>query len=542
MTVGRADATGRRLRTLLRSGALGGLTDAQLLERFTSRHDQAAEDAFATLVERHGPMVWRVCRDIVENAEDTDDAAQATFLVLARNARTIRDRDSLGSWLFGVACRVSGHARVAESRRRARERRWAERERIAAGGDEESEAGAALYDEVARLPQRYRLPIVLHYFEGLTYAQAAQRLGCPVRTIQTRLARARDRLRARLSGRGLTLGVGMLRPPGPGAIAAGPTECEAAALARMAARFATGGPAALAGGAATAALAGGMLRATALAGLRRALAAGLVVCVAMGLMAFLAQGRPDEPEAGRRPAPPTVGRRRPALPAPHDLAVETGRGTTEVYARDANGERIFVPGADEPGGEQKRVLIELRWVVLTGILDHRELREGYAKSLHVDPARFHPEYRRVEVEQQQRGPDGAWSEWAAVNRDKARDVLDSIVECADERLPGDVRLAPLVEMLPFLRTGTWRGVDVAGLFPPRRVGSPPDARGPHDLERTTTEAPRVLIRSLDFGVEPGKTYRYRTRVVVDDRESGGRRGELAGAWSEPSPAITVPRD
>ncbi len=96
--------------TLCDSGAIGSLTDAQLLGRFIDRRGETAEAAFTALIERHGPMVWRVCRSVLRDEHDAQDAFQATFLVLVRRAAAIRDRSSVGSWLYGVALRVSARA------------------------------------------------------------------------------------------------------------------------------------------------------------------------------------------------------------------------------------------------------------------------------------------------------------------------------------------------------------------------------------------------------------------------------------------------
>ncbi len=115
----------QHVRMLFEAGAVGGLTDKQLLERFRTRDGEAAEWAFAALVERHGPMILRVCRRILRDEHAAQDAFQATFLVLVRMAGSLRAEGSLGGWLHSVACRVAACARGAEARRRAHERRAA---------------------------------------------------------------------------------------------------------------------------------------------------------------------------------------------------------------------------------------------------------------------------------------------------------------------------------------------------------------------------------------------------------------------------------
>src|SRR4051794_16862890 len=186
----------RHIHTLFNVGTIGGLTDGQLLEWYTTRGGEAAELAFAALVERHGPMVLRVCRSLVRDEHEAQDAFQATFLVLVRRAGSLWVRDSLGPWLHEVACRVASCARSAAARRRRIERRAAE----SAGerhvvGEAGSDLGAVLHEEIGRLPEPYRAAIVLCGLEGLTHDQAARQLGWPLGTLQSRLARGRQRLR-----------------------------------------------------------------------------------------------------------------------------------------------------------------------------------------------------------------------------------------------------------------------------------------------------------------------------------------------------------
>jgi RNA polymerase sigma factor (sigma-70 family) len=190
------------VRFLRRLGATSAPpSDAMLLERFLAARDQ---DAVAALVGRHGPMVLGVCRRVLGNAHDVEDAFQATFLVLVRQAATIRRRGVLGAWLHGVAFRVARKAQVRAARRRARERAAARPAAVDPGEEaDRRDLRRVLDEEVSRLPDRYRLPLVLCYFEGLTKEQAARELGCPHGTVSTRLARARERLRGRLARRGL---------------------------------------------------------------------------------------------------------------------------------------------------------------------------------------------------------------------------------------------------------------------------------------------------------------------------------------------------
>ena len=176
-------------------------SDAELLRHFLSRTDESAEAAFATLVERHGPIVHRVCRDILGNRHEAEDAAQAVFLVLARKARSIRKPESLGPWLHGVSLRVAKRARSDAARQRVAERRKAEimQRTDHAECRPEPMDYSELHEEIDRLPEKYRQPIILCYMQGRTQPQAAQILGWPLGTVQIRLHRGRERLRSRLS-------------------------------------------------------------------------------------------------------------------------------------------------------------------------------------------------------------------------------------------------------------------------------------------------------------------------------------------------------
>jgi RNA polymerase sigma factor (sigma-70 family) len=187
------------------------MADEQLLECFLSQGMDGAEAAFKVLVSRHGPMVLGVCRHVLNQHQDAEDAFQATFLVLARKAGSIRDRRVLGRWLYEVAYRIAVRARVNAQRRRSHERQGAEMSATVPEFDAAwSELRPVLHDEISRLPEKYRTPVILCYLEGKTNEEVAQQLKWPVGTVKGRLARAREMLRSRLTRRGLALSAAFL--------------------------------------------------------------------------------------------------------------------------------------------------------------------------------------------------------------------------------------------------------------------------------------------------------------------------------------------
>jgi RNA polymerase sigma factor (sigma-70 family) len=226
----------RSIAALFGAGSCAGLSDRELLERSLTRRDEAA---FAILVERHGPMVLRVCRDTLRDPHDARDAFQATFLVLIERGGTIRSRDALASWLHGVARRVAGGMRSSAARRQRHERAASRRDDHAEPDNVgDPEVARILQDELGRLPERYRMAVVLCDLEGLGMDEAARRLGCPVGTLKSRLARGRDRLRSRLTRRGLAPAAILADRPAPVVVPKALVESTA----RL---FATGGQASL---------------------------------------------------------------------------------------------------------------------------------------------------------------------------------------------------------------------------------------------------------------------------------------------------------
>jgi RNA polymerase sigma factor (sigma-70 family) len=207
----------RQIGSLFDGGSVVGLTDRQLIERFNDRRDATGEAAFAALVTRHGPTIMHVCRQLLDD-HHAEDAFQAVFLVLACKARSIRDPDKLGNWLYGVALRTAKKARGRLARRYKNEVGSAMRHHGSSSGVPVEpmvqpaeqrvmarEQAEILHREIDRLPGPFRLPIVLCYFEGLTLEEAAHRLRCPAGTVRSRLARACDKLRRGLTRRGVVL-------------------------------------------------------------------------------------------------------------------------------------------------------------------------------------------------------------------------------------------------------------------------------------------------------------------------------------------------
>ncbi len=201
----------RRLKPAMLAETLGSASDGELLERFLVSQDEVA---YLALLSRHGPMVLRVCRRALSNEHDAEDAFQATFLILARKARTIRRRASLASWLHGVARRVALEARADLNRRQRLEKHAGESARRARVDDATpwGEIREILDEELEHLSERLKGPIVHCYLEGLTQDEAARRLGVSKNTVRRRLDRGRALLAARLTRRGVALSTALFVP------------------------------------------------------------------------------------------------------------------------------------------------------------------------------------------------------------------------------------------------------------------------------------------------------------------------------------------
>jgi cytochrome c peroxidase len=289
------------------------LPDQELLQRFHAHQDQAA---FHALLCRHGPMVLDVCRGLLGNEADADDAFQATFLILVRQAGSIRKTASLGSWLHGVAYRTALKARAQSATRQKYEARVPVRQ--ASEPDELSwrEVRQLLHEEVSGLPERYRAPLVLCYLEGATQEAAAAQLRLGKSTLRERLERGRMLLRTRLLRRGLGSAAFLVTAAWPAASASAVLPVALVLCTIKAASLCAAGPAAAPSviSAKVAALTEGVLKAMSLAKLKTAVivTAGIaVVTVGLGLLTLAGSGRADSPTRGadkKTPAEPSTAR------------------------------------------------------------------------------------------------------------------------------------------------------------------------------------------------------------------------------------------
>ncbi len=297
-------------------------SDARLLEQFAACRD---ETAFAELLQRHGPMVLSVCRRVLGDAHDAEDAFQATFLVLARKAASIRKQASVGSWLYGVALRVAQRAKLDAARRRRREAEVAAPRPEEAPDPALADVRPVLDEELGRLPEKYRALVVLCYLEGKTNDEAAQLLGWPKGTVSGRLARARDLLRGRLTRRGLAVSGAVVAA----ALAEGTTSAVPAALAdvtlKAAGLIAAGKTAAGVVSAPVVALTEGVLQAMFLSKMRTAgvvLACLVLLGAGVGVLAYQKPAVDPGGAQAAAPAPEEKKKEEPPAPAKDNAEVQ----------------------------------------------------------------------------------------------------------------------------------------------------------------------------------------------------------------------------
>ena len=344
----RSPGAARHLRTLFNLGVIRDLTDGQLLERFATRDGEAAELAFAALVERHGPMVLRACRSVLRDPNDAEDAFQATFVVLSRRAGGLWVRETIGPWLFSVALRVARRARSNALRRARHERRSAELA-VAVRDDRpglDPELESALHEELGRLAPRWREPIVLCDLQGRTYDEAARQLGLPVGTLKSRLARGRSRLGDRLRRRGLapTLGLMGATSVPPSLLDATSSVAVCAATASLSAEIVP---------VAVFSLAHGVLRIMLVHALAKHVFATFAVVLTTGLALAAVDGAGQDDPPVRTPAPAVSGPvQQPIADPPALPGDDEPRITYEITFLELPGLGLHEHGFDSDYGAQ----------------------------------------------------------------------------------------------------------------------------------------------------------------------------------------------
>jgi RNA polymerase sigma factor (sigma-70 family) len=360
-----------------------GLTDGQLLERYVRSREEAA---FAALVRRHGPMVWGVCRWVLRNPHDAEDAFQATFLVLVRKAAAVVPREAVGNWLYGVARQTALYARATAARRRGREKQvTAIPEPACEPQDRRNDVQALLDQELARLPDKYRAVIVLCDLQGKTRKEAARHFHLPEGTVATRLATARAMLARRLARQGLAVSDGALAAAlAPQGASAGVPPAVVSTTIQAASLFAAGQATAtgvLPGRAV--ALAEGVLKTMLLTKLKLATAVLLAVAFLGTGAAALTQQVPADP-----PAPQPVQEKKDGAPESSHVsglvkAVDFTKHTVTVAHQ--GGKDTFPVAKDATiridGRPGNLVGLPTGVVVTLGLLaDHRTVRSIQAES------------------------------------------------------------------------------------------------------------------------------------------------------------------
>jgi RNA polymerase sigma factor (sigma-70 family) len=354
----------RQLRGVLARQDTARLPDADLWQRYVGQQDEAA---FETLVRRHGPMVLGVCRRVLRNEQDAEDAFQATFLVLVRRAASLRSPSTIANWLHGVAYRTALEARGAAARRRAREA--AVPPRTVMPEDPWAELWPVLDQELGRLAEKYRAVIVLCDLEGKTRKEVARQLGCVEGTVASRLARARGVLARRLARRGFTGASVASALVGGAASAAVPVRLVAATVAAAESSTATGAAAHALLSAEVIALAEGVLRSMFLSKLKTATAVLLVLgMAALGAAGLIPSGWGTEPPAVQPGRANPDGRR--------EQLAELKRQLDELQKKLAGLEQEAQPARAEPKTGAPSFPVERFKYRVPFELGYRETKDG----------------------------------------------------------------------------------------------------------------------------------------------------------------------
>jgi RNA polymerase sigma factor (sigma-70 family) len=383
----------RQLGRSFRAGEVASASDGQLLGRFIDRREPLA---FETLLHRHGPMVLGVCRRVLRDPNDAEDAFQATFLVLVRKAAAVARRDAVGPWLYGVAARTARKARTLAARRRFKESLVPPATAVVPDPvADTAELRNVVADEVRALPARYRLPLVFCELEGKDRAEVAQLLGLRPGTLSSRLARGRALLRRRLLRRGLAGAV----PAVPAALAertlAAALECAAAGSAGVA-------PASVI------LLTEGVLHAMTLMKWKMLAAAVLAVGLVGGAAVILPGSRPiDGPSLAFDPTPVALAAppEKPKSPPPTEGHEESSddteiQGVWLVLSMDRDGEPLRMPPTNK-----------LRFVFTTDrmyVAANEPMTFANPLTYKLDPGK---KPKHIDLKKQTESPKQQWVPW-----------------------------------------------------------------------------------------------------------------------------------
>jgi hypothetical protein len=236
--------------------------------------------------------------------------------------------------------------------------------------------------------------------------------------------------------------------------------------------------------------------------------------------------------------------------APRNLIATPGRGDAVLFAVDEKGDRIVqmpplllqranAGRPDETPVAYKEEVRHLRWAVVVGTLDFRAIREARLGKDGRNAELERQLCKRIDIQRQTRNPDGTWTDWNDIDSDANYKVLDSITEVAKERTKPDVYLEAVVDPLPLLKSGEWRGVDVPAFLDPNAEKAPTIFGFPVGHASLPLPADEIMVRCLDFTVQPGASYRYRARVVLSDV---AQRDDIFGPWSEATGPVTIPKE
>jgi RNA polymerase sigma factor (sigma-70 family) len=545
---------------LARAGRLGDLSDAELLERSATAdtNPEVAEAAFSAIVRRHGSMVMGVCRTILRDHHESEDAFQATFLLLVRDARRLRVSDTVGPWLHEVAVRVCLAARRASIRRDRLQAQAATRAAVGRGGQpgphveaERNEVAELVHAEIARLSPHLRSCVVMCDLEGMTYAQAARTLGVPIGTVQSRLARARTRLRKRLAGQSQS------RPwnaaeNGETSLTVLPPllASRTATLCAVLSADSTTALLSLCPGVTLLMKGGSRMR---FVPILSRVAAIVTLTVLVGSLAVYSQSTVQENRVRDRRDTPhgflaLSGREQPrgdSVLAPRELEAAGGSGKILIYEMDREGKRR--PGEPRGQGEveqksSRETEVAVSWAVVTGVIPNRAILKDAGADVDGLERRLRF-YRRVELSRQELANEGFWSERQLVDVEPTIRILDNLPEVDEELLPPEFRLGNLVAPLPHRTDGRWSRVNPEPILISSRLTEPRVIKlNPNSKEEVLAAlgSETLMMRSFDFSVVPGRTYRYRARLILAT-QLANRPGQRAGEWSRPTEPVAIPR-